>query len=586
MSVLIVIKPSGTKIRVREKTLLSDALNKAGLSPGLYCQGRGVCGKCAVEILEGKLPNYASGEKELLGRLGLSDRHRLACRHVAESDLCLRIPESALPGRISVVEFGPEVALPFEPTVKKYAVSAARSEDDVSETDNLFRRLGAASLRVPLDVLRKGPAVRKRSGDLLTAVVAEERDLIDIEPGDTTGRVFGLAFDVGTTTLAAAAVDLATGRVLSRNACLNGQTAYGADVISRINLVLEKPGRAETLRKAVLSDLAGLAETVMSSAGIAGTEVYAAGIAGNTVMSHLLLGLPVESLAVAPFASTFTSLPVLSPSEAGLRFLHPEAPVYIAPNIRSFIGGDTSAGLVASGFVRLKGPALYIDLGTNGEIVLKSGRDFAATSTAAGPAFEGMNISCGMLARTGAICRVEPEGDAFRYLTVDDAPARGLCGTGLIDMAALSLERGLMAPTGAIATAKKTLPLIRGLSLNQKDIRELQLAVGALRTGMRMMLDAHGLRSRELKAIFVAGAFGSRLSIDNSVALGLLPDIPASRFRFLGNASLSGAVALLLSVPARRAIEETARAVRHLSLASQPGFQDVYISSLKFKKWS
>jgi len=586
MSALVVIRPSGTKIRVREKTLLSDALRKAGFSPGLYCRGRGVCGKCAVEILEGRLPDHASGEKEILDRAGLSDRYRLACRHAVESDMCLRIPEHALPGRISVIEFGPEVALPFDPAVKKFAVEAVRAADDLSELDSLFHRLGTAPLDVPLDVLRKWRAVVKSPGELITAVVGEERTLIAVEPGDTTGRVFGLAFDVGTTTLAAALVDLETGRVLSREACLNGQTAYGADVVSRIHLVLEKPGRAETLRKAVLSDLAGLAKTLLSSAGVRESEVYAAGIAGNTVMSHLALGLPVDALAVAPFASVFSSLSVLSASESGLPFLHSRARVHIAPNIRSFIGGDTSAGLVASGFAALKGPALYIDLGTNGEIVLKKGRRLAAASTAAGPAFEGMNISSGMLARTGAICRAEAEGDAFRYRTVDDAPARGVCGTGLIDIVALSLEKGLISPGGAIAAPHKILPLVRGLSLNQKDIRELQLAVGAVRTGIRMMLEAHELRSRDLKEICIAGAFGSRLSVANSVKLGLLPDVPSSRFRFLGNASLSGAVALLLSDSARRGAEETARTVKHFSLAAQPGFQDVYLSSLEFKNWS
>ncbi|MBM3298144.1 MAG: DUF4445 domain-containing protein, partial [Candidatus Aminicenantes bacterium] len=384
------ILPPGRTVRVRDKTRLSDALRKAGLAPPAYCRRRGVCGQCFVEIVSGRLPAFRPGEQDLLERRGLSARHRLACLFLVESDLRLRIPESALPGRVSVVEFGPAFSLPLDPAVKKFAIRLPPSPtgEPCAEVDVLLEKLRMSRPAVPLEVLRKWPALLGRSEGLLTAVVSNEETLIDLEPGDTSERTLGLAFDVGTTTLAAALVDLSTGRVLSRDACLNGQAAYGADVIARINLVLEKPGRAETLRKTVLSDLTALAAGLMSSAGVEGETVYAASFAGNTVMSHLLLGLPVDTLAASPFSSLFSSLSGLSASATGIPFLHPRAPIYIAPVIRSFIGGDTSAGLAASGFLRQRAPALYLDLGTNGEAVLKTGRGLTAASAAAGPAFE------------------------------------------------------------------------------------------------------------------------------------------------------------------------------------------------------
>jgi uncharacterized 2Fe-2S/4Fe-4S cluster protein (DUF4445 family) len=249
------------------------------------------------------------------------------------------------------------------------------------------------------------------------------------------------------------------------------------------------------------------------------------------------------------------------------------------------VGGDTSAGLAASGFSEGRTTALYLDLGTNGEIVLRKGRKLWATSTAAGPAFEGMNISCGMLAQPGAIDKVEADLNGFRCSTVDAAPAKGVCGTGLIDAASLSLERGLLTPQGQVTTASRTIPLTGSLALTQKDIRELQLAAGAVKAGIRMMLEANSLKAGDLEEVMIAGAFGSYLSVEHSIRLGLLPEVDPRLVRFMGNASLAGAKAFLVSVPSRKKAEETAARIEHFSLASRPAFQEIFVSSLEFRTW-
>ena len=586
MSATLEILPLAKKVKVRKKTLLSEALREAGVPLSLYCQGRGVCGKCLIEVLEGKLPPFRPGEEEVLKRAGLSASHRLACQLVVEHDLRLRIPERSLLGRVAVLGPAFEARLPFDPVLKKFAVQLPRPEvaNAEAELDVLLRALKSGPLDIPLAVLRGLPRSLQQSGRLITAVVRGGRELLAVEPGDTSGAIFGIAFDLGTTTLVAELVDLASGRTLGREACLNRQSAYGADVVSRITLAYQDSGRAEILRRAVLSDMNRMTRTLASSAGLAPDLIQAASVSGNTVMNHLLLGLPVDSLAVAPFNPVFSSLSDLPASEVGLD-IHPRAAVYISPNIRSFVGGDTSAGLAASGFSEGRTTALFLDLGTNGEIVLRQGSKLWATSTAAGPAFEGMNISCGMLAVPGAVFKIEPEAGGFRCSTVDGAPAKGVCGTGLIDAASLSLEQGLLTRQGQIVSATKTIPLVGNLALTQKDIRELQLAAGAVKAGIRLMLGANVLKAGDLEEVLIAGAFGNYLSIEHSIRLGLLPDVDPRRVRFLGNASLAGAKAFLVSVSSRAQAEETAARVEHFSLASRPDFQEIFVSALEFSPW-
>jgi uncharacterized 2Fe-2S/4Fe-4S cluster protein (DUF4445 family) len=257
----------------------------------------------------------------------------------------------------------------------------------------------------------------------------------------------------------------------------------------------------------------------------------------------------------------------------------------VAPNIKSFVGGDIAAGLAAIDLSQQKGDFLFIDLGTNGEIVLKRGRQFTATSTAAGPAFEGMNISHGMLAVPGAVYKAE-YADGLKLMTIGNRPALGICGTGLIDLVSLFLERGAISPQGHITGRENKIGVRPNLFLSQKDVREVQLAAAAIKTGIRLLLGLHKLAVADLDGIYVAGAFGNYLNIPNSMRLGLLPRLARKKIIFVGNSSLAGAKALLVSRRERIRCERLAQKIRHVSLAMDDAFQKTFIEALAFGAWT
>jgi uncharacterized 2Fe-2S/4Fe-4S cluster protein (DUF4445 family) len=585
MGVTIKIPSHGRTIKAEKKDVLADKLLQAGIPLNLYCNRRGLCGKCFVEILSGARPEPRDKEKAWLERADLSPRHRLACQYEVEGDLVVNVPVSSTRANVPILPQIPRSEVPPNPAVKKFflEVPKAQISAPLSLSEQVRAALGAESLSLPLDVLKDLGRTLKEAGQEVTAVVHEESEVLAVEPGDTVDRNFGLAVDVGTTTLVMELVEVESGRTLDMEAALNGQSRRGADVISRLSFAMEEKANAAELREIVLNDLNQMARRLLQRNRVSPGGVYEAVLAGNTAMVHLLLGVPVNSLAAAPYEAVFSALPRLDAREVGLD-IHPRGKVYFAPHIKSFVGGDISAGLLAVGLDARPGHSVFIDLGTNGEIVLKAGSELVATSTAAGPAFEGMNISCGMPALPGAIFRAEGSG-SLRTSTIGGGPARGVCGTGLIDLVALFLERGEIAPGGAIRNPEKKLAVEPGIALTQDDVRQVQLACAAIKSGIRLMLKANGLSVENLDGIVVAGAFGSYLNIRSSVRLGLLPRIDEERVLFIGNSSLAGARLLLIAREARREVEALVRRIRYFSLASDRDFQEQFIKALEFSRW-
>jgi uncharacterized 2Fe-2S/4Fe-4S cluster protein (DUF4445 family) len=363
----------------------------------------------------------------------------------------------------------------------------------------------------------------------------------------------------------------------------NGQISRGGDIITRIGYAIESHENLISLRKAIQDTLENMVVHILEKNNISPAHIYAVTIAGNTVMNHLFLGLPVESLARAPFFPLMDRFPLYSAGDLALP-INPSAKIFIAPNIKSFVGGDISSGLTACAFFSRKGNFIFIDLGTNGEIVLKKRGTYIATSTAAGPAFEGMNISCGMLAQSGAIYKAWFK-QGFQIGTINGKKACGICGTGLIDLLALFLARRKISPSGKILVKESRIKITDDLFLLQKDIREIQLAVAAVKTGVKMILDKAGLTPSQLDGIFLAGAFGNYLNVKNSIRIGLLPDIKKDKIFFIGNSSLAGARILLLSKKARKDIYSQIKKIKFYSLASDSSFQDRFIQSLEFNKY-
>lgn len=584
-SFTVEVLPDGIKVKARAGEVLADVLVRAGIPLSLYCQQRGVCGKCAVRVLNGPLPFPAARESALLEGRGLGPDHRLACLYTVRSDVTVEtLPGSRLE-KIAVLDTGLPVDAHVDPAVKKLSLVLEKPSlfSPIAAADSLRGQLKSPGLVMTLAALSKLGGSTLGSSRALAAVLYDDREILDIEPDDPGRECFGLALDVGTTTVAAELIDLRKGTVVDQIAAVNAQSSYGADVVSRITFAFENPENLGRLRAAAVQLTNDLAGTMCRRSGVPRHRIYDVVVAGNAVMNHILCGIAVDSLALAPFHAIFSSLPPLAAAEIGFA-LNPQARVYIAPNIKSFVGGDITAGLVATKFVEQPGNAMFVDLGTNGEIVLKKGAEIAATSTAAGPAFEGMNISCGMLAMPGAIHRAEWD-NGFKCRTIDDLPPQGVCGSGLIDILSGALARGLLGCDGRLAGPEKRLRLTERLALTQQDVRDIQLAVAAVRSGILLMLKEFRLGVTDLDRILVAGAFGGSLDIANAATLGLLPDLPDGRIVFVGNAALAGARLLLVSRPDRAVAEALAAKVSHVSLATRPDFQDEFVRALELNRY-
>jgi len=579
------ILPDGIKVRVKAGEVLADVLVRAGIPLSLYCHERGVCGKCAVRILSGPLPFPAALEASLLEGRGLGPDHRLACLYVVRSDVTVEtLPGSRLE-KIAVLDSGLPSAAYVDPAVKKLSLVLEKPSlfSPTAVADSLRAQLKSPDLVMTLAALSKLGGTTLGPSRPVAVVLYDDREVLDIEPDEPGRETYGLAVDLGTTAVAVELVDLRTGRIAGRASAVNAQSSYGADVVSRITFAFENPDNLRRLKSAAVQLINDMVGAMCRQSGVPRHRIYDAVVAGNAAMNHIFCGVAVDSLALAPFHAVFSSLPPLAAGEIGLS-LHPQARVYISPNIKSFVGGDITAGLVASEFAAEPGTGLFLDLGTNGEIVLKKGSEFVATSTAAGPAFEGMAISCGMLAIPGAIYRAEWD-NGFKCRTVDDLPPQGVCGTGLIDILAGAVSRGLLGRDGRIVGPEKRIRLTDRLALTQQDVRDVQLAVAAIRSGVRLMLREFRLTVADLDRILVAGAFGSSLDIGNAVALGLLPDVPVQKIAFIGNSSLAGARLLLISRPARTVAETLAAKISHVSLATRPDFQDEFVQALEFDRY-
>jgi len=585
MTHTIRVPSHGQTIAAEKKDLLADKLQQAGIPLNLYCSKRGLCGKCFVEIVAGWRPDPGERERFWLKQKDLSGDHRLSCQYEVDGDLVVNVPVSSTHESVPILPAIPRTAVVPDPAVKKYYLELPKAEISSPNSlfEGIFTGLGAKPLKISIETLRELVRTLKASGQRVTVTVHRESEVIAVEPGNTLDQNFGLAVDVGTTTLVMELVDFESGRTLDMEAALNSQSRRGADVISRLTYALAETRNAAELRELVLETLNQMARRLLVRNRISPLSVYEVVVSGNTAMSHLLLGVPVETLATAPYQAVFSRLPGLNAREVGLA-IHPHGKAYFAPNIKSFVGGDISSGLLALRLAARPGNYLFLDLGTNGEIVLKAGEELIATSTAAGPAFEGMNISCGMPALPGAIFRAEDTG-SIQAETIGNRPAQGVCGTGLIDLIAIFLARAEILPGGAIQNPAKRLPVAPDIVLTQDDVRQMQLACAAIKSGIRLMLKANGLSVESLDGVFIAGAFGSYLNIRNSMALGLLPRMDEKRVTFIGNASLAGARLLLLAKDGRDEIESLVQRIHYMSLASDREFQDYFIRALEFAAW-
>ncbi len=573
----------------------------AGVALASACGGRGTCGKCRVKV-RGAASQVTAQEERLLSPGDRAAGVRLACQVTPAGDLTAEYDRG---GSASILTWGRWKSGRLRPNVRTVAVDvspqAASHEEAVRQA---LRGAGQRNTVLSLAALAELPAALRQGDGHLVVTLAGDA-VTGVSPAGREMRPpLGVAFDVGTTTLAGYLHDLAGGDVLATAAAVNPQTTYGADVITRLGAALEDPTARQALATVVRAALSDLAGQLARQAGVSSRQIHEVVVVGNTAMHHLLLGIHPAGLAYAPYRPAITAPMNLAAADLGLS-IAPGGRVYLLPNIAGYVGADTVGILLATGLDRKRRPAMAIDIGTNGEIVVTDGRRMVACSAAAGPAFEGARISCGMTAAVGAIDRADMVDGHLQLHVIGGGRAKGLCGSGLVDLVALLLGHGLVseqgrlqAPAGGGQTelGRRVTVSAQGTgftledgsdggarsALTQRDVRELQLAKGAIRAATEIAMRELELDATDLSAVYLAGAFGNTLRPSSAAAIGLLPAVPPERIVPVGNAAGTGARMALLSVDERRRAARIAREVLYVELASAPGFQEVFIDRLGF----
>ena len=596
-------------VRVPPGVSVFDSASWNGIAIDSTCGGHGTCHKCKVRVAP--VTPVTRHDARTFNPAELEAGWRLACLVKATRDHDVLVPPLVTRPKAATVGVGRQVIL--RPAVQKRYVELVDPTLEDQRTD-LVRLLDAIDDLEPvadLYVLRRLPKVLRESDFKVTAVIVDEA-LIDIEPGDTTGVRYAIAFDLGTTTVVATLLDLVTGTPVAVASMLNKQQPFGGDVISRISATMMDPSALGRLREAAHQTLAELAEQVCREGGVDPLHVYEAALAGNATMTALALGIDPEPLGVAPFVQTTATPPVVPAAEIGLT-LHPGARVALFPALGAYVGGDIVAGMLASGMDRDKRTRLFIDVGTNCEIVLSNGDRILSTAAPAGPAFEGGAIRCGMRAADGAIEVIKltaHEQPSVELGVIGDVEPRGLCGSGLVDAVAELVRVGLLDASGRYVTdevAKEVAPELadrltyigqervfvlyrerpdtdpsEAVVLSQRDVRELQFAKAAISTGWTLLMEELGLEHDDIQQVLLAGSFGSYLSAASAVRIGLVPKLPVLRIVAAGNVAGEGAKMALLSIRERAGALALLEEVTYVELSDRPDFNDRFVDLLAF----
>ena len=591
--------------RVPAGTTVFDAASWNGIAIDSTCGGHGTCKKCKVRIVSGSVAVGAVDPRAFTGE-ELKDGWRLACRAEAHEDVVVHVPPLQTRPKAALVGVGRHVIL--RPAIQKRYLELEEPtlEDQVSDVERVLAAMDDLELHVPLEVARTLGGTLREADFKVTAVICDE-ELLDVEPGDTTARRFALAFDLGTTTVVANLLDVSTGVPLAVRSMLNKQQPFGADVITRISATMLDPTALETLSTRAHETLDELAGEVCEQAGVAREEVYEIVVAGNMTMLQIALGIDPEPLSMAPFIVTARTLPPARSSDFGVR-IHPRAPAVTFPALGAYVGGDIVAGLLATGVTLDRRIRLFIDVGTNSEIVLGSRDRVVATAAPAGPAFEAAQIRCGMRAAEGAIEGVTIADDELSLQVIGDVDPVGMCGSGLVDAVAELVGAGLLDASGRFASeevASEISPALasrfgmigkervfvlswRGddpeasIYLSQRDVRELQFAKASIATGWQILMQELGVEVRDVAQVLLAGSFGSYLSAANAVKIGLVPKMALTRIVSAGNVAGEGAKIAALSVTERHAARAIMEEVEYVELSGRTDFNDLFIDQLAF----
>ncbi len=624
----VVFTPSGIEVPVTAGTSVLDAARAGGVDLDSVCGGRGLCGRCQVVPALGHHAKWGisvdsealsppgSVEAEYRGRRPLAGDNRLGCQALVNGDVVIDVPAASAVRRPVVrkaIDLG-DVVLDPVVTLHYLELPPAVLGEEVSDAERIVSALGddwgLHDVAVPPVALANLQAAVRAGDGAVTAVVHDRSRLLEVRAG-YSDEAWGIAIDVGSTTVAGYLLDLTTGEVVATAGRMNPQIRFGEDLMSRVSYVMLNPGGAATLTEAVRGALDELVGELCEQGSASRDHVHDAVVVGNPIMHHLVLGLDPTPLGTAPFTLAERRSVRARAADIGLGL--PHASLYVAPCIAGHVGADSAAATLAEGPHRVAYPQLLVDVGTNAEIVLGDGERVFAASSPTGPAFEGAQISCGQRATAGAIERVRIDADSLepRFKVIgcaawSDDPTfegalgslqvSGVCGSGIIDVIAEMFLVGIIDRHGVVQghLAERTPRIVADgrtfayelqsepvrLRITQNDVRAIQLAKAALRAGIDLLTEHAGVA--EVHDIRLAGAFGAHIDPLRALVLGLVPDAPVAGVRSVGNASGAGAARLLVSRAQRREIEQLSEQIVKIETATEPRFQELFVAAMAF----
>ncbi len=595
----ITFDPGGSHVWSLPSETILDTARRAGVRIASVCGGRGLCQSCVVRVTEGPVEPPSQNDLEFFSAEELANSWRRACQTFACGDCHVEISARAraVPMRSEVES--EDVWVRPDPAVRLYPVQVPPptlqnpAADDYRLMAALNGKWPGTCSRIDLDVLRTLPGTLRACEGRVAAIV-RFGEVIGVVPAEK-GPLPGLAVDIGTTNIGVLLVDLRNGRTLASRATENPQTSHGADVITRIGKARSSRERQKQLHDLAVGAINDVARELCEGQSLASAQIADIVIAGNTVMHHLLFELPVEHLGAVPFVAASTSAIDVKARDVGIRAM-PGAYVHAIANIAGFVGGDHTAMLLAIGGDHEEKTVVALDIGTNTEISLIHDGRLLTISCPSGPALEGRHIRCGMRSAPGAIESVEFSGEQVRIKTIENAAPIGICGSGVVDATAQLYLAGLVSRTGRMTREDPRIRMRDGqpefllageghgpdVVFNQRDVRAVQLAKGAIRAGIQVLLDESGLREEQIEQVIIAGAFGNYIDVASAVAIGMLPDLPLERFAQVGNAAGIGAKLALVSYPHRATAQSIAASSRYLELAGLARFNRAFMRAMRF----
>jgi len=591
-------EPVGRRGECQKKESLLACARRLGVGISSVCGGKGTCHSCRVQVLSGAVSKPTPGEKEAFSPQELKAGWRLACQTYPHTNVKVHVPAESMttPQRLQVE--GQEVTVRPQPPVRAYPIKLATPSleapqadaDSLLQTLNQKHRLNCQ--RVDIGALRLISDQLRSWKWQCQAAVRNDQVIALLPP---RSHPLGLAIDLGTTKIAGYLVNLSDGKTLAAKGVMNPQISHGEDIISRINGAVHSPEERTQIQQLAAEAISQLGADLCAEIKARPDEIVEAVVVGNTAMHHLFLGLPVRQLALAPFTPAVSRALDVKARNLNLNFA-PGAYVHLLPNLAGFVGADHVAMLLATGAARKKGPIVALDIGTNTEVSLIHDGNIVTTSCASGPAFEGGHIKYGMRAAEGAIERLQISGDSIKYQTIGETPPVGICGSGILDALAQFYLSKAVDEGGRLNADHPRVRSYRGqrqfilvskeersgkpaITITQHDIRELQLAKAAIRSGIQALLEASGIKEKEIKQVIIAGAFGTYINVASAIEIGMLPSLPLGRFIQVGNAAGMGAKLALISLKSRAQAKALTSRVRYIELASAPDFEHSFMQA-------